>query len=459
MSITKGAMLISNANAVGTELVNKLGGTGYKPVEWADAINLLGISNDDKASALASITEGTYTGDERGSIKYSNCNAVGSMLNKKFSTDRGFKPVEWESAISKLTPLAERTVSGSIVTFSDGADDVPTKLVVTIPPTLSGVSAITETQTGRNILDFTVRSQYGITTTKGTDGGAIISGTASGGNVFVVDFVAMDLEAGKYNILVSGMQTGMTASWTKNGAYGGALNEGSNVITLSAKTTIGGYVRVTNGSSYPDPVTVYVQLTIGQDSEPFEKYTPTQYTASLGRTIYGGEVDIVNGEGVETHNIIDLSSLTFLRLTNAQGVNYFSATISDMANGVINVKSIECAKYNAIACINRTVVTATAFPNLSIAQSSGGKTINIRDDSFADADTFMASLQVGDYLAYPLATTTDFTFTGQEIPTRLGYNAFWSDEGDTEVTYRKDPDIPDPPVQLLNTDNNENNDN
>ena len=31
-----------------------------------------------------------------------------------------------------------------------------------------------------------------------------------------------------------------------------------------------------------------------------------------------------------------------------------------------------------------------------------------------------------------------FTFEGQEIPTRLGYNAFWSDQGDTEVTYRAD---------------------
>ena len=29
----------------------------------------------------------------------------------------------------------------------------------------------------------------------------------------------------------------------------------------------------------------------------------------------------------------------------------------------------------------------------------------------------------------------DFTFDGQEVPTRLGYNAFWSDSGDSEVTY------------------------
>ena len=36
---------------------------------------------------------------------------------------------------------------------------------------------------------------------------------------------------------------------------------------------------------------------------------------------------------------------------------------------------------------------------------------------------------------------TDFTFTGQEINTRLGNNTFWSEQGDTEVTYRRDIDL------------------
>lgn len=125
MSNSKGSILISNANAVGTALVNKLGGTGYTPNEWSDKINLLGIADADILTALAGITEGSYTGEDRGAIKICNANNVGTMLNKKFNTNRGFKPSEWESAISKLTALTTGTASGSVVTFSDGADDVP----------------------------------------------------------------------------------------------------------------------------------------------------------------------------------------------------------------------------------------------------------------------------------------------------------------------------------------------
>lgn len=125
MSNSKGSILISNANAVGTSLVNKLGGTGYTPNEWASKINTLGIADADIASALANITEGTYTGNDRGAMKICNANDIGTVLNKKFNTSRGFKPTEWSSAIDELTALTTNTVSGSIVSITDGADDVP----------------------------------------------------------------------------------------------------------------------------------------------------------------------------------------------------------------------------------------------------------------------------------------------------------------------------------------------
>jgi hypothetical protein len=95
--------------------------------------------------------------------------------------------------------------------------------------------------------------------------------------------------------------------------------------------------KTDNSAITPNDIkNVGFQIEVGSTATTYEPYqTPTQYTASLGRTIYGGEVDIVNGVGTDE-------------------------------NG------------------------------------------------------------------------NDFTFDGQEINTRLGYNAFWSDQGDTEVTYRAD---------------------
>ena len=58
---------------------------------------------------------------------------------------------------------------------------------------------------------------------------------------------------------------------------------------------------------------------------------------------------------------------------------------------------------------------------------------------------------IGDeYIVYEVATPTDFTFDSQEINTMLGYNAFWSDEGDSEVTYRSSGTIT-PVVPVLTT--------
>ena len=64
----------------------------------------------------------------------------------------------------------------------------------------------------------------------------------------------------------------------------------------------------------------------------------------------------------------------------------------------------------------------------------------IRDDQYASYTGAQFKEAVTGDIVYQLADSarTDFTFTGQEIDTMLGYNAFWSEQGDTEVTYRAD---------------------
>lgn len=434
MSITKGAMLISNANAVGAELVNKLGGTGYKPVEWADAINLLGISNDDKASALASITEGTYTGDERGSIKYSNCNAVGSMLNKKFSTDRGFKPVEWESAISKLTPLAEGTVSGSVVSFSNGADEVPLKKCeVSLSASLDGYSAVDVVQTGKNLINGYI--DYSITNKvvepqfykAGTYTFSCVRTTNLNG-IYVRKTSVIDLSAeiigSKYNTLT------YTFTIAEDGYY---------LIQL---------YRNTSAPTWEDEPVTDVQLEVGSTATTYEPYqTPTTHTASLGRTIYGGTVDVVKGKGESTHANVKVSDLTWTKQT-ASGRDFFIAQVSDMKTGT--PKDIDSVlPYGG-------EITVAAMADKSLA--SWTNSLRIYDTDITSVSELLEAYG-NDGISYPLATPEDFTFDTVPIDSKLGTNTLWSEQGDTEVTYRKDSDIPDPPVQLLNMNNNENNNN
>ena len=130
----RGSILLSTANEIGSALVNKLGGSGYAPVEWDKKINIMGIASEDIPDALDNLIPSEGGGD-RGSILISKANEIGAVLNKKFQTERGFKPKEWASAISKLTPLQVKTASGAIASFPDGAEAVPlTSLICDINP-------------------------------------------------------------------------------------------------------------------------------------------------------------------------------------------------------------------------------------------------------------------------------------------------------------------------------------
>ena len=233
MSNTKGSLLISNANAVGTALITKLGGTGYKPSEWGDAVNLLGISSSDISTALANITTGSYTGSERGSIKISNLNLVGSMLNKKFNTDRGFKPNEWESAISKLTALEIKTASGEIASFTDGADTVPVKscTVSFLPSGGGGTPSAPVAITG--VSSLTVTNKDNMSTPTHTDTYTDTFGQTIYGGTRDLTTDKASVTYGK--VVFDGTEgTGGTPSWTMISVTQGTMFR----IAVSDKTTI-----------------------------------------------------------------------------------------------------------------------------------------------------------------------------------------------------------------------------
>ena len=68
-----------------------------------------------------------------GGIPSSLKTGMNNVLNKKFGTSTTYDPAGWPDNINLMGPLPEKTVSGAIASFSDGADDVPLKsLVVTI---------------------------------------------------------------------------------------------------------------------------------------------------------------------------------------------------------------------------------------------------------------------------------------------------------------------------------------
>ncbi len=286
--------------------------------------------------------------DTYGAILLTTANDVGAMIQKKMATpSETYAPAVWAKTINLLGKLPEKSASGSIATFSDGADDVPTKsLVVTIPPTLSGVSSVTEKQN--------------------------------------------------------------------------------------------------TGTGTPE----------------------TQYTASLGRTIYGGQVDIVNGKCEPTNWLDDtLANLEQGSINGSTGANEnannrvrnasaipfpYDEIVSSYTWTIPSGYKVAIRPYDANGNFVQLPSWALAFitqlPQDLIGQGiTQMRFVLAKTDNSAITPSDMAEvgyiLNKGNTAEAYSQYFAPFTFTGQEIPTRLGYNSFWSDEGDTEVTYRRDIDL------------------
>lgn len=107
---------------------------------------------------------------------------MNDVLNKKFGTSTDYPPNDWPDTVDLMGPLEEKTVSGSIASFSDGADDVPIKsLVASLPASLTPYESIEVIHAGGNILETNAQSktQNGITWTVNQDGSVTLEGTST----------------------------------------------------------------------------------------------------------------------------------------------------------------------------------------------------------------------------------------------------------------------------------------
>ena len=130
--------------------------------------------------------------------------AMNSVLNKKFGTSTTYPPSDWPADVNLLGPLPEKTASGAIASFSDGADDVPLKSLVfgiepiqaagtpspSNPLPISGHTSLTGVHCGKNLFDKTATD-----TTKGFISGKYIDNTGtevSNTNYNVSEYILLD---------------------------------------------------------------------------------------------------------------------------------------------------------------------------------------------------------------------------------------------------------------------------
>ena len=156
---------------------------------------------------------------------------------------------------------------------------------------IHGTDKITFMMAGKNLLDFIVRSQNGIISTK-INGVAHITGTATA-TTYPVDFVPSVYPAGTYIWSISGLPAGAQCIYTRNGAWAGFVTQGAS-ITITAGVTIGGYITIPTGTSVDTEIKI--QLELGNTASDFTPFTAASQTViTLPYTIYNAAIR--DGEG------------------------------------------------------------------------------------------------------------------------------------------------------------------
>ena len=207
----------------------------------------------------------------------------------------------------------------------------------------------------------------------------------------------------------------------------------------SSYTAGASYVRV---SFRTYGIATNVQFEEGTEKTEHDGYAQT-YTTDLGRTVYGGTLDVTSGVLTVDRAMVDITSNTFALYTN-QNKRRFETTISGVVNSgyasindaisshFVNAKALNANVWGTFSLSagasgtgyltfydeNSEVATLADFQNFIQAQSSSGKPVQIY---------------------YPLATPQTYQLTAQQIELLLGDNNIWSSGGNVTVTYAIDP--------------------
>ena len=225
-----------------------------------------------------------------GGIPASIKNGMNAVLNKKFGTSgETYAPSDWPDDVNLLGKLPEKTVSGAIASFSDGSEDVPIKsLVCNVDANLTGVSSVGVVHTGKNLID-TSSSAWESGTINSSGNNASGSGTRTigyfdvkGGGTFTLSGVIAPSVNSDFRVFF----------YDKNKDFISYQGYGTEfTIPSNAK-----YFRIRNISI--EDIS-HMQIEYGSTATTYEAYHAETKTAQLGRTIYGGEVDVVQGTGTD----------------------------------------------------------------------------------------------------------------------------------------------------------------
>ncbi len=329
-----------------------------------------------------------------------------------------------------ITAIAIRpTVSGSIASFNDGAEDVPMKsLIVNIEPVQSGsgdpsptnirpISGWTEVNTVRNGINQW-NEEWEVGAFSNADGSKVNATN----RIRITNYINIKPSTSYYGQYAG---TGGLYAWFYDAAktFISLANITHNVFTTPNNAHYMNIATYNAGSgTYNNDISINYPST----DTAYHAYTGDTYTTALGQTVYGGKLDVVSGELVINKAGLDLGALTWRYQTPIEAFpyGYFYADISGKANGTTNF----------ITSVYPVIATLLGGANKAASGQASGPRIFIANSDYTDPEVFKTAV-TGQTAVYDLATPTTVQLTAQEVTTLLGANNVFADAGSVDVTY------------------------
>ena len=408
-----------------------------------------------------------------GGIPASLKSDMNSVLNKKFGTvSQDYPPEDWPADVNLMGPLPEKTASGAIASFSDGADTVPVKSckvefgpgggggTPADPVALVGYSGVNVSKAGKNLLENTMTSQTlnGTTFTVNADKSITVSGTPSvQTRVYIHQGLAFTVMVPSY--FTSGTMPAGTRVFAQK-VSGGT----TSYPTISPNSSIGSIgdtlsnILLEINTNYDGTeFTLYPMIETGTAGTDYEPYTtPETISDSFGQTVYGGERDLVNEvislkQTYNYYNAGDVTGLYWNGRKTSQVDTYHRATFRIASSGLLKASTIgKCNRLSYSSNITggtgsvegfQVVPTAGLYFCIPLDLIGLSEATSATDDSVfltairAYADNLQFSLE--------LATPVDITgLTAHDIETNYADNNFYADIPDSTMTVEYRADIP-----------------
>lgn len=375
-----------------------------------------------------------------------------------------------ETALTPSDYIDTQTATGEIVTIdSDGSLGVKALKVALDPiQDLNGYDHPWVGGAGVNVFPYlnTREATFSGVTFKSDGKGTLqMTGTATGDNYasltfsepFVIPdgttykFCMLNTESRQDSVFKFMNESTIVDSWSPN-----PVNREATYSGMSGKTVTGIRLYCKNGETYnltmrpmlvpkTETVTGYIPYSnicpISGRTSVDTVVSPTTsasdgttYTTDLGRTVYGGTLDVVSGELVMDRAMVDLGTLNW----RYDSGGYFQAVFSDDAKHYTSSETANaiCSSYAVTSVLDAT--SRNGYFGIYYYASGGKNYIRVHDEAYTDATAF-ASAMSGVQLCYELASPQTVQLSGKEISLLLGTNHLWSDGGEITVTYGVHP--------------------